>query len=105
MALSFSQGVLMSKRPVVLFHTWTVTRELLTQAIAEKRSMDLDVCVDDRGNPYLGHSKEYHDKTYQPLFNSRSAPTDRRDDSRSAGSVLSAELLCSVFRRPRRFEA
>jgi hypothetical protein len=70
MALSFSQRVLMSKRPVVLFHTWTVTRELLTRAIAEKRSMDLDVCVDNSGNPYLGHLKEYHDKTYQPLFNS-----------------------------------
>jgi hypothetical protein len=70
MDLSFSQRVLISKRPVVLFHTWTVTRELLTRAIAEKRSMDLDVCVDDKGNQYLGHSKEYHDKTYQPLFNS-----------------------------------
>lgn len=70
MALSFAQRVLMSKRPVVLFHTWTVTRELLAQAIRERRSMDLDVCVDDSGNPYLGHSKEYHDKTYQPFFNS-----------------------------------
>jgi hypothetical protein len=32
--------------------------------------MDLDVCVDDRGNPYLGHPKEYHEKTHEPLFNS-----------------------------------
>jgi hypothetical protein len=70
MALSFAQRVLISKRPVVLFHTWTVTRELLAQAIREKRSMDLDVSVDERGNPYLGHSKEYHDKTYQPFFKS-----------------------------------
>ena len=70
MALSFAQKVLMSKRPVVLFHTWTVTRELLGQAIREKRSMDFDISVDEKGNPYLGHSKEYHDKTYQPFFNS-----------------------------------
>jgi hypothetical protein len=70
MALSFAQKVLKSKRTVVLFHTWTVTRELLAQAIREKRSIDLDVCVDDGGNPYLGHSKEYHEKTYQPFFNS-----------------------------------
>jgi hypothetical protein len=70
MALSFAQKVLKSKGPVVLFHTWTVTRELLGQAIREKRSMDLDVCVDDRGDPYLGHPKEYHDKTHEPFFDS-----------------------------------
>jgi len=70
MALSFAQKVLKSKRPVVLFHTWTVTREMLGQAIREKRSMDLDVCVDDRGDPYLGHPKEYHEKTHGPFFDS-----------------------------------
>jgi len=72
MALSFAQRVLKSRRPVVLFHTWTVTKELLVQAIREKRSMELDVCVDNRGNPYLGHSNEYHEKTREPLFNSMS---------------------------------
>ena len=70
MALSFAQKVLNSKRAVILFHTWTVTRELVAQAIREKRSMDLDVCVDDRGNAYLGHSKEYHEKTHEPFFDS-----------------------------------
>lgn len=70
MALSFAQKVLKSKQPVVLFHTWTVTRELLGQAIREKRSMDLDVCIDDRGGAYLGHPKEYHEKTHEPFFGS-----------------------------------
>lgn len=70
MVLSLAQKVLKSKRPVVLFHTWTVTRELLWQAIHEKRSMDLDVCVDDQGNPYLGHPKEYHEKTHEAFFDS-----------------------------------
>lgn len=32
--------------------------------------MDLDVCVDDHGKPYLGHPKEYHDKTKEPFFDS-----------------------------------
>lgn len=32
--------------------------------------MDLDVCVDDRGNPYLGHPHEYHEKTREPFFGS-----------------------------------
>jgi hypothetical protein len=32
--------------------------------------MDLDVCVNDRGNPYLGHPKEYHEKTKEPFFDS-----------------------------------
>jgi hypothetical protein len=70
MVLSLAQKMLQRKRPVVLFHTWTVTRELLAQAIRENRSMDLDVCVDDSGNAYLGHPKEYHDKTQEPFFNS-----------------------------------
>ena len=70
MLLSLAQKILKRKRPVVLFHTWTVTRELLAQAIRENRSMDLDVCVDEDGNAYLGHPKEYHDKTQEPFFNS-----------------------------------
>jgi len=71
MALSFAEKLLKSKRPVVLFHTWTVTRELLGQAIREKRSMDLDVCVGEGGGePYLGHPTEYHEKTKEPFFDS-----------------------------------
>lgn len=70
MALSFSEKVLKSKQPVVLFHTWTVTRELLGQAIREKRSMDLDVCIDGQSHPYLGHPMEYHEQTGEPVFES-----------------------------------
>ena len=70
MAFSLAQNILKLKRTIVLFHTWTVTKELLAQAVREKRSMDLDVCVDDSGNAYLGHPKEYHDKTHEPFFNS-----------------------------------
>ena len=32
--------------------------------------MDLDVCIDDAGNPYLGHSREYHEKSGEPYFRS-----------------------------------
>lgn len=32
--------------------------------------MDLDVCIDDQGHPYLGHPKEYHEKTREPFFDS-----------------------------------
>ena len=28
--------------------------------------MDLDVCVDDQGEPYIGHSQEYHEKSGDP---------------------------------------
>ena len=70
MSQSFAQSVFQARRPVILFHTWTATKELLARAIREKRSMDLDVCVDNRGNPYLGHPAEYHEKTHEPLFNS-----------------------------------
>jgi len=55
---------------LVLLHTWTVTKELFFQAIHEKQSMDLNVCIDDQGHPYLGHPKEYHEKTHEPFFDS-----------------------------------
>jgi hypothetical protein len=32
--------------------------------------MDLHVCIDDGGKPYLGHSGEYHEKTGGPYFQS-----------------------------------
>jgi len=66
--LSLAQKVLNSKEPFVFFHTWSVTKELLKKAITEQKSMDLDICVDDVGNPYLGHSREYHEKSGEPYF-------------------------------------
>lgn len=66
--ISLAQKILKSKKPFFFFHTWCVTKNLLQQAIAEEKSMDLDVCVDDKGNPYLGHSKEYHEKSGEPFF-------------------------------------
>lgn len=64
--MSFAQKILNSKKPFVLFRTYSVTKKILQQAIKEGKSMDLDVCVDDAGKPYLGHSKEYHDKSGDP---------------------------------------
>lgn len=66
--ISFAERVLRSKRPFVLFHTRTVTAAVLERAIEENRSIDLDVCVDEHGQPYLGHSKEFHEKTWTPFF-------------------------------------
>jgi hypothetical protein len=68
--MSLASKILHSKKPFSFFHTWTVSEELLQQAIAEGKSMDLDVCVDDAGKPYLGHSREYHEKSGEPYFNS-----------------------------------
>ena len=65
---SLASKILRSNRPFTFFHTWYVTRDLLSQAISEQKSMDLDVCVDDSGNPYLGHSKEYHEKSGEPYY-------------------------------------
>jgi hypothetical protein len=67
---SIAQRVLASRKSFTFFHTWTVSEDLLSRAIREEKSMDLDVCVDDLGNPYLGHSREYHEKTGEAYFNS-----------------------------------
>jgi hypothetical protein len=64
--LSLAQKILDSKKPFVFFHTLCVTKDILQQAIDEGKSMDLDVCVDDAGKPYLGHSKEYYEKSGDP---------------------------------------
>ncbi len=70
MNTSLAQKILNSQKPFTLFHTWSVTRGILERAIREGKSMDLDVCVDDSRNPYLGHSKEYHEKSGETWFNS-----------------------------------
>jgi hypothetical protein len=68
--MSVAQRILTSGKPFTVFHTWTVSNELLRRAIQEQRSMDLDVCIDDSGNPYLGHSREYHEKSGEAYFDS-----------------------------------
>jgi hypothetical protein len=68
--MSIGQRVLTSKKPFIFLHTWTVSEDLLRRAIREEKSMDLDVCIDDEGNPYLGHSREYHEKGGEPYFDS-----------------------------------
>jgi len=61
--MSLANKILASGKPVILFHTYSVTKEVLARAIGEGKSMDLDVCVDDAGVPYLGHSKEFYEKS------------------------------------------
>lgn len=63
MNLSLAQKILRSKSPFVFYHTHEVTRHSLHEAIDKEKSMDLDVCVDEVGRPYLGHSREYYEKT------------------------------------------
>lgn len=60
MELSLSQRIIRSKKPFFLYHTYSVTDESLSRAIAENKSMDLDVCIDENGNPYIGHSQEFY---------------------------------------------
>lgn len=61
--MSLVQKILESGKPFVLFHTYSVTEAVLNRAIGEGKSMDLDVCVDDGGIPYLGHSKVFYEKS------------------------------------------
>ncbi len=63
MELSLTQRVFKENKPFVLFHTHSATREAIEKAIASGKSMDLDISVDESGSPYLGHSKEYYEKT------------------------------------------
>jgi hypothetical protein len=63
MNISLAQRVLKTNKPFILFHTHSATPEVIRQAIAGHKSMDLDICVDESGYPYLGHSKEYYEKS------------------------------------------
>lgn len=64
--ISLTQRIIKSGKPFIFFHTHEVTRELLSRAIKEKKSMDLDICIDEAGMPYLGHSRDYYNKTSEP---------------------------------------
>jgi len=66
---SLAEGIIKSKKSFVFFHTWEVTKDLLQKAIKEQKNIHFDICVKDTGEPYLGHSKEYHEKSGKPYFN------------------------------------
>jgi hypothetical protein len=66
--IPLAQRIPSTREPFAFFHTWTVSEDLLSRAIREQRSMDLDVCIDDGGRPYLGHSREYHEKSGEPVL-------------------------------------
>jgi hypothetical protein len=61
--LSLAQRIFSKNKPFVLFHTHSATRDVIESAISSGKSMDLDISIDDSGNPYLGHSKEYYEKS------------------------------------------
>jgi len=61
--MSISKKILDSKKSFTLFHTYSASEDIVRRAIAGKKSMDLDVCVDGSGKPYLGHSEEYYEKS------------------------------------------
>jgi hypothetical protein len=63
MERSLARRILDFRRPFVLFHTYSATQSVLEEAISNNKSMDLDICIDDAGIPYLGHSKEYYLKS------------------------------------------
>jgi len=67
-SLSISQRIIKSGKPFIFFHTWEVTKELLNQVISEQKTIDLDISMNDKGEPYLGHSAEYHQKYGEPYF-------------------------------------
>ena len=70
MHLSLAQKFRSSKRPFVFYHTHEVTKDTLRKAIDEEKSMDLDICVDEAGSPFLGHSREYYEKMSKPWIRS-----------------------------------
>lgn len=63
---SLAQMILSSQKPFVFYHTHEVTRASLREAIEMNKSMDLDICVDEAGSPYLGHSQEFYEKSGIP---------------------------------------
>lgn len=60
MQKSLAQRILDSGKSFTLFHTYDASEKSIKQAIAENKSMDLDVAIDENGKPYIGHSKEYY---------------------------------------------
>lgn len=57
---SLAQKILDKNTPFVFYHTYSVTNESIQASIDANTSMDLDVCVDEEGHPYIGHSQEFY---------------------------------------------
>lgn len=51
-----------SGEPLILFHAHVINDDILDTGIREERSMDLDISVDSKGSPYLGHTSSYYEK-------------------------------------------
>jgi hypothetical protein len=60
MELSLAQRIIKNKKPFTLYHTYDVTEESVGKAIKTNKSMDLDIALDKKGNPFIGHSLEYY---------------------------------------------
>lgn len=60
---SLTKRILKSGKPFILFHTYDASEKSIQEAIAQDKSMDLDISVDDLGKPYLGHSLEFYEKS------------------------------------------
>jgi len=42
-------------KPFIYFHTHVITREILDAAVAEKRSLEIDISITNEGSIYVGH--------------------------------------------------
>ena len=60
---SLVERIIELNKPFILYHTYLVNKNSLSNAISENKSMDLDVSVDNKGVPYLGHSPEFYEKS------------------------------------------
>jgi hypothetical protein len=94
MPLSLAQKIIESNRLFVFYHTHEVTMDVLAKAIAEQKSMDLDICVDEKRNPYLGHSNEYYFKVSE--LRARSMPLWEAVDL-IAGADIPVMLDCKHY--------
>jgi len=61
--ISLAQRIFYLNKSFIFFHTHQLTFPILKQAIKFKKSLDLDISVNDSLIPYLGHSKEYYKKS------------------------------------------
>lgn len=52
--------VIKKQQPFIIFHTHVIDRQVLDAAVAARKSLEVDLSIDDNGKIYVGHPLSYY---------------------------------------------
>lgn len=74
MSDSLFDTILQRKKPFIYLHTHAITPRVLDDAIKSSASIEIDVSIDNEGNPFIGHPLSFYE--YKKLAPPANLPID-----------------------------